>query len=218
MFTRPRQHSREHKAALAQLTGRPSKSPPIFNQRPCIAINLWRFARRCTAHLPELAIKTQSRRNQDLQGDAHLPELALRRPERLFERLLLIGQPPPLSLDRVLSTARLRVRESTQRGRRREAHSEADAERHIQRHSERHTQRRREAHSEALREAHSEALREAHSEALTTKSLDAPQRARQPQAARWSQHSRARAPDEGGHQRVISGNQMVPQRSRAPAP
>jgi hypothetical protein len=36
----------------------------------------------------------------------------------------------------VLSTARLRVRESTQRGRRREAHSEADAERHIQRHSE----------------------------------------------------------------------------------
>jgi hypothetical protein len=164
---------------------------------------------RCTAHLPERAIKTQSRRNQDLQGDAHLPELALRRPERLFERLLLIGQPPPLSLDRVLSTARLRVRESTQRGtfrgtqrgRGREAHSEALREAEAERHIHRGTQRGR--------------GREAHSEALTTKSLDAPQRARQPQAARWSQHSRARAPDEGGHQRVISGNQMVPQRSRA---
>ena len=87
---------------------------------------------------------SQSRRNQDLQGDAHLPELALRRPERLFERLLLIGQPPPLGLDRVLSTARLRMRENTQRGTRREAR----AERHAQRGTCKGT--RREAHSEAL--------------------------------------------------------------------
>ena len=36
---------------------------------------------------------------------------------------------------RVLSTARLRMRESTQRGTRREAHAKARAERHTQRHS-----------------------------------------------------------------------------------
>ena len=145
---------------LNQISTNLNQSQPISTNLQPTALRrhqsvLWRDLHGDAQHT---CPNSQSRRNQDLQGDAHLPELALRRPERLFERLLLIGQPPPLGLDRVLSTARLRMRENTQRGTRREARAERHAQRGTRReaHAERHMQRgtckgtRREAHSEAL--------------------------------------------------------------------
>jgi hypothetical protein len=147
---------REHKAALAQLTGRPSKSQPIFNQRPCIAMNLWRFARRCDAQ--HTYPSSRSRRNPDAIKtckemhtcpSSRCAVLSASSSDFFSSASRRRSASIVCSARRVCECARAR----------REAHSEAlrgalrDAERHIQRHSERHTQRHsRRNHSTHLSE------------------------------------------------------------------
>jgi hypothetical protein len=104
---------------------------PIFNQRPCIAINLWRFARRCDAQ--HTCPSSRSRRNPD----------AIKTCKEMHTC--------PSSRCAVLSASSSDFFSSASR--RRSASIVCSARRVCE-----CARARREAHSEALREAHSEAL------------------------------------------------------------